>query len=241
MRESSSSSSMMRDRRWASAISLGARRAMTSGSSSSASVSASSAIAPTGVFSSWLMLATRSVRTESRPDPLAGVLDGAHRPPPGDRPRSRPSPARRASGGAARRPRGCRPAHARPGRPARCDSTASSTRASRYVTPRKCSACRLRARSPPSASTRTTPAGRTSSAAISSCCACSSAVSALLRGRQLVPPVLAGGGGAPTPPEMRSRSLRRPPPRRGRRASSPSAQPSTPAASLSGASPRCAR
>ena len=39
---------------------------MTSGSSSSASVSASSAMAPTGVFSSWLMLATRSVRTESR-------------------------------------------------------------------------------------------------------------------------------------------------------------------------------
>ena len=38
-----------------------------------------------------------------------------------------------------------------------------------------------------------------------------------------------------------SRSLRRPPPRRGRRASSPPAQPSTPAASLSGASPRCAR
>ena len=39
---------------------------MTSGSSSSASVSARSAMAPTGVFSSWLMLATRSVRTESR-------------------------------------------------------------------------------------------------------------------------------------------------------------------------------
>ena len=38
---------------------------MTSGSSSSASVSARSAMAPTGVFSSWLMLATRSVRTES--------------------------------------------------------------------------------------------------------------------------------------------------------------------------------
>ena len=39
---------------------------MTSGSSSSARVSASRARAPTGVFSSWLMLATRSVRIASR-------------------------------------------------------------------------------------------------------------------------------------------------------------------------------
>ena len=56
---------MMRARRWASATSFGARRVMTSGSSSSASVSASRASAPTGVFSSWLMLATKSVRMAS--------------------------------------------------------------------------------------------------------------------------------------------------------------------------------
>ena len=43
-----------------------ASRCTTSGSSSPTSASASTASAPTGVFSSWLMLATKSVRTASR-------------------------------------------------------------------------------------------------------------------------------------------------------------------------------
>ena len=47
---------------------LPAKRCTIAGSSSSASASASTASAPTGVFSSWLMLATKSVRTASRRD-----------------------------------------------------------------------------------------------------------------------------------------------------------------------------
>ena len=58
-------------RRWsgvtriASSTMRSATRWTTSRSSSSASASASTARAPTGVFSSWLMLATKSVRTAS--------------------------------------------------------------------------------------------------------------------------------------------------------------------------------
>ena len=59
----------------ASATIRSATRCTTSGSLSSASASASTASAPTGVFSSWLMLATKSVRTASSAAALADVLD----------------------------------------------------------------------------------------------------------------------------------------------------------------------
>ncbi len=65
IRESSSRSSMVRDTRSASSTMRSATRWTTSRSSSSASASARTASAPTGVFSSWLMLATKSVRTAS--------------------------------------------------------------------------------------------------------------------------------------------------------------------------------
>ena len=56
---------------------------LASRSSSSASVSASTASAPTGVFSSWLMLATKSVRTAStrRRSLMSSIV--AIAPPPG--------------------------------------------------------------------------------------------------------------------------------------------------------------
>ena len=55
----------MRETRCDSSIMRAAIRWTTPRSSSSAIVSASSASAPTGVFNSWLMLATKSVRTAS--------------------------------------------------------------------------------------------------------------------------------------------------------------------------------
>ena len=61
-------------------------RCTTSRSSSSASASASTARAPTGVFSSWLMLATKSVRIGVDAPALAHVLDRRDRRPVGQRP-----------------------------------------------------------------------------------------------------------------------------------------------------------
>ena len=55
----------MRPTRWASLTIFSASRRTTSDSSSSIRASASRARAPTGVFSSWLMLATKSVRMAS--------------------------------------------------------------------------------------------------------------------------------------------------------------------------------
>ena len=52
-----------------------ASRLTTSGSSSPSSVSASRPRAPTGVFSSWLMLATKSRRTASSRLPFGDVVD----------------------------------------------------------------------------------------------------------------------------------------------------------------------
>ena len=68
------------DTRWASSIMRSATRWTTSRSSSSPSASASTASAPIGVFSSWLMLATKSVRTASTASPFADVLDRRHAP-----------------------------------------------------------------------------------------------------------------------------------------------------------------
>ena len=65
MRDSSSRSSMVRPTRSASARMRSASRPTTSASSSSSRVSASRLSAPTGVLSSWLMLATKSRRTAS--------------------------------------------------------------------------------------------------------------------------------------------------------------------------------
>src|SRR6478735_7614207 len=65
MRDSSSRSSIVRAARWASSTIRVVSRRTTSGSSLSEAASASTASAPTGVFSSWLMLATKSVRTAS--------------------------------------------------------------------------------------------------------------------------------------------------------------------------------
>ena len=65
MRDSSIRSSIVPVTRSASATIRSATRCTTSGSLSPDSASASTARAPTGVFSSWLMLATKSVRTAS--------------------------------------------------------------------------------------------------------------------------------------------------------------------------------
>ena len=65
MRESSIRSSIVLATRCDSATIRSDTRRTTSGSLSSASASASTARAPTGVFNSWLMLATKSVRIAS--------------------------------------------------------------------------------------------------------------------------------------------------------------------------------
>ena len=68
---------MVRPTRNASASIRSARRSATAGSSSASSVSASSASAPTGVLSSWLMLATKSRRTaSSRRRSVTSSIDG---------------------------------------------------------------------------------------------------------------------------------------------------------------------
>ena len=91
MRDSSSRSSMVRADpvrlHRPSARSVGAR---PPGRRSSTRASASTASAPTGVFSSWLMLATKSVRTASRRAPLGDVVDRRQ----GERRRPAARPAR---------------------------------------------------------------------------------------------------------------------------------------------------
>ena len=101
IRDSSSRSSIGRRRGAPRRPSGRPRGRSPPGPVSSMSASASTAIAPTGVFSSWEMLATKSVRIVSIAGPFADVLDRADR----DR---RSASARRRAASATRAVRGAR-------------------------------------------------------------------------------------------------------------------------------------
>ena len=149
---------MIRATRNASSVIRSARRRVTAGSSSLAMVSASSPRAPTGVLSSWLMLATKSRRTASsrrRSETSSITATAPVTWVPSSRGTAETTRIRRGGPNRSRSRRRDEPARA----DASSSLTACSTSASPWRAPAKAAATSLRKTSRPASSQTTTPWG----------------------------------------------------------------------------------